>query len=335
MLVNGIWSERFQPVQASDKDGRFKRVTSSFRNWITVDASPGPQGQPASKAEADRYHLYVALICPWACRTLMARKLKKLEDIISVSVVEPFLTDECWKFGDYPGAQKDELYQYEYVHQLYTRADKNFTGQVTVPILWDKKHHRIINNESADILRILNNGFGEMADESIDLYPAELSGEIDTLNKYFYENLNNGVYQAGFAKTQQAYNEACKNIFNALDFLENKLQGKEYLCGNRLTETDIRLFVTLVRFDVAYYGLFKTSKKQIRDYQNVHAYMKKIYQLDGIKNTVNFDHIKQGYYSIKALNPLGIVPQGEPVGNSAAGAGYFRSALRMFKHRGS
>ena len=310
MLVDGNWAQDFQPVQSSDKDGRFIRVTSGFRNWITVDGLPGPEGQAAEKAEMGRYHLYVALICPWACRTLMARKLKKLEDVISVTVVEPYLTDQCWKFGDYPGSQKDELYGYEYMHQLYTRADKNFTGQVTVPVLWDKKRHTIINNESADILRILNSGFGELADNGIDLYPAELRHEIDQLNRYFYSHLNNGVYQAGFASSQKAYKEAYDNVFNALGYLENRLQGRAYVCGEQLTEADIRLFVTLIRFDVAYYGLFKTNAKHIRDYPNVNAYMKRIYALPGISETVNFDHIKQGYYSIKALNPSGIVPQG-------------------------
>jgi glutathionyl-hydroquinone reductase len=310
VLVNGVWSKDFHPLQNSDEKGRFKRVTSSFRNWITPDGSPGPDGQKASAAEAGRYHLYVALICPWACRTLMARKLKELESVISVTVVEPFLSDQCWRFGDFPGAQNEPFYGFEYTHQLYTLSDADFTGQVTVPILWDKKESCIVNNESADILRILNSGFTNFANNDIDLYPEVHCYEIDALNRYFYENLNNGVYQAGFAETQIAYNEAYDKVFNALDFLEEKIKYRRFLVGDHLSEADIRVFVTLVRFDIAYYGLFKTNKKQISDYPHIYQYMKNIYNLDGIAETVNFEHIKQGYYSIKALNPMGLVPTG-------------------------
>jgi len=310
MLVNGVWSKDFHPVQQADEEGRFKRVVSSFRNWITVDGSAGPDGQKSTIAEAGRYHLYVALICPWACRTLMARKLKGLEDVISVSVVEPFLGEQCWKFGDYPGAQPDVINGAEYMHEIYTLSDSNFSGQVTVPVLWDKKQKCIVNNESADILRILNSGFGSLSNNAIDLYPQQHATEINKLNAFFYENLNNGVYQAGFAKSQKAYNEAYNKVFNALDFLEKKLSGKTCLISDKITEADIRVFVTLVRFDIAYYSLFKTNKKRLTDYKNISQYLQHIYRMQGIKDTVNIDHIKQGYYSIKALNPQGIVPEG-------------------------
>ncbi len=313
MLIKGKWTKDFDPIQDRDEDGRFLRVTSSFRNWITVDGSAGPGGEAATKAEPDRYHLYVALICPWACRTLMARKLKKLEKVITVTVVEPVLTRQCWRFGDYPGAQRDPLYDLEYVHQLYSMADPHFSGEVTVPVLWDKKRNTIVNNESADILRILNSGFGELAEQRIDLYPAALQNEIDDMNRHLYDSFNNAVYQAGFAQTQQAYDEAVSKVFETLDFLEQHLRGRQYLLGEQLTETDIRAFVTLIRFDIAYYSLFKTNLKQIRDYPHVFAYMQRIYYYPGIAETVNFDHIKQGYYSLHALNPAGIVPKGPEI----------------------
>ncbi len=313
MLINGKWTENFDPIQGSDEDGRFLRVTSSFRNWITADGSAGPDGQAASKAEPGRYHLYVALICPWACRTLMGRKLKKLEQVITVTVVEPRLTEQCWRFGDYPGAQRDPLYHLEYMHQIYSMADPHFTGEVTVPVLWDKKRNTIVNNESADILRILNSGFGELADRRIDLYPPVLQNEIDEMNQRLYDSFNNGVYQAGFAQTQQAYDQAVSNVFETLDFLEQHLRGRQYLLGEQLTEADIRAFVTLIRFDIAYYGLFKTNLKSISDYANLFSYMQRLYYYPGIAERVNFDHIKQGYYSLRVLNPTGIVPTGPEI----------------------
>jgi len=310
MLINGKWDKDFHPVQASDEEGRFVRQSSQFRNWITPDGSAGPTGQAGFAAETDRYHLYVALICPWASRTLMARKLKKLEDVISVSVVEPFLGAQCWEFGDYSGSDREPFYGYRYVHQLYTHAVSDYTGQVTVPILWDKKQQTIVNNESADIIRMLNTGFGKLADNTLDLYPESLRPEIDRINDYLYDRLNNGVYQAGFATNQFSYEEAVEKVFKSLVYLEQHLQGRTFLVGEQVTEADIRAFVTLIRFDIAYYGLFKTNLAQIGDYPNVLAYMKRLYCYPGISETVNFDHIKQGYYSIKAINPLGIVPRG-------------------------
>lgn len=310
MLINGKWSKEFHPIQASDKEGRFLRQPSQFRNWITADGSAGPTGKAGFSAEPDRYHLYVALICPWASRTLMARKLKKLEGIISVSVVEPFLRPQCWAFGDYPDSDHEPLYNYTYVHQLYSHAVSDYTGQVTVPVLWDKKQQTIVNNESADIIRMFNNGFGELADNTMDLYPESLQREIDRINNYLYDRFNNGVYQAGFATSQSAYDSAVNKVFKSLEFLEQHLQDRSFLVGNRITEADIRAFVTLIRFDIAYYGLFKTNLAQIREYPNILAYTKRIYNTPGIAATVNFDHIKQGYYSIKALNPTNIVPKG-------------------------
>ncbi|KAJ9431402.1 putative glutathione S-transferase [Candidatus Pantoea symbiotica] len=305
MLVNGKWSAEWHPVQATDKQGGFVRQTSSFRHWITAD------GSSAFAAEPDRYHLYVALICPWASRTLLARSLKGLEKVISVSVVEPQLGAQGWRFGDYPGADRDWLNKAEYIHELYTRADADFTGRATVPVLWDKKTQTIVNNESADILRMLNSGFGALADDRIDLYPEDLRAEIDALNESIYPRLNNGVYRTGFATTQVSYQQAFSDVFSQLDELELRLQdGRTFLLGERLTEADIRLFVTLVRFDAAYHGLFKCNLRRLRDYPLLDRYLKSMLSVSGVRQTVNIDHIKQGYYSIKALNPNGIVPVG-------------------------
>ncbi|MBN9221967.1 MAG: glutathione S-transferase family protein [Mesorhizobium sp.] len=310
MLVNGKWTEDWQPVQAKDDKGGFVRQISSFRNWITPDGSAGPTGEAGFAAEAGRYHLYVALICPWASRTLIARKLKKLEDVISVSVVEPALTDQGWRFGDYPGADRDELNGATYLHELYSLADDDFTGRATVPVLWDKKRKTIVNNESAEIVRMFNSGFGGLADQSIDLYPQALRADIDALNERIYPALNNGVYRAGFATTQVAYREAYRGVFTMLDELENRLVDRPFLVGSQLTEADIRLFVTLVRFDAAYHGLFKCNLRRLSEYANLAAYLKRVLEIPGVRDTVNIDHIKKGYYSIKSLNPNGIVPDG-------------------------
>ncbi len=311
MLVDGKWTAEWHPVQATDKKGGFVRQTSGFRNWVTSDGSAGPTGEGGFKAEAGRYHLYVALICPWASRTLIGRKLKKLEDVISVSIVEPALSDEGWKFGDYPGSDRDGLNGFAYMHEAYTSADPHYTGRATVPVLWDKKTKTIVNNESADILRMLNSGFGDLADNEIDLYPEDLRDAIDALNDHIYPRLNNGVYRTGFATTQLAYEEAFADVFATLQELETRLaSGGPFLFGDRLTETDVRLFVTLVRFDAAYYGLFKCNLRRIADYRALQAYMMRVLNIPGVRDTVNIDHIKRGYYSIKALNPTRIVPVG-------------------------
>ena len=311
MLVNGKWDADWQPVQNKDKDGRFIRQVSSFRHWITANGSPGPTGDGGFKAEAGRYHLYVAYICPWASRALAVRALKGLTELITVSVVNPRLSDQGWQFGGYPGSTDDELNQATYMHQIYTQVAPDFTGRATVPVLWDKQQQTIVNNESADILRMLNSAFNELVNTGPDLYPAALADEIDELNEEIYHKLNNGVYQAGFASSQAAYDEAFDNVFSTLDKLEARLgDGRAYVFGDVLTETDIRLFVTLVRFDAAYYGLFKCNRQLIREFRYLNAYMHRIWALDGIADTVNIDHIKAGYYSIKALNPSGIVPCG-------------------------
>jgi putative glutathione S-transferase len=311
MLVDGKWTADWHPVQATDAKGGFVRQISGFRNWITPDGSAGPTGEAGFKAEAGRYHLYVALICPWASRTLIGRALKKLEDVISVSVVEPALSDQGWQFGDYPGADRDLLNGATYMHQIYTSADPHYTGRATVPVLWDKERRTIVNNESADILRMLNAGFGPLADGAIDLYPEDMRAGIDALNERIYPMLNNGVYRTGFATTQLAYEEGFADVFAMLDELEARLDEQQpFLFGARLTEADVRLFVTLVRFDAAYNGIFKCNLRRLADYPNLSRYLDQILAIPGIRDTVSIDHIKRGYYSIKALNPTGIVPVG-------------------------
>ncbi len=309
MLVNGKWTADWHPVQAKDGEGRFVRQQSSFRNWITSNGAPGPTGKGGFKAEAGRYRLYVALICPWASRTLIARKLKGLEDLIPVTVVNPVLTAQGWGFGGYPGADADPLHGVSHLHQLYTHADDDYTGRATVPVLWDEQTDTMVSNESADIVRMFNTAFADLVPGKPDLYPADIAADIDVLNAEVYDRLNNGVYKAGFASSQGAYDEAVAGVFQMIDRLEDRLTG-DYLFGSRFTEADIRLFVTLIRFDAAYHGLFKTNLRRIADYPRLSAYMARVLRLPGVRDTVNLDHIKAGYYSIKALNPSGIVPVG-------------------------
>lgn len=311
MLVNGKWTEKWQPVQAKDAQGRFVRQTSSFRNWVTTDGAPGPTGRGGFKAEPSRYHLYAALICPWASRALMVRALKKLDDVLTVMIVEPYLTEQGWRFGDYPRAGRDTLNGAEHMHEIYTLADPRFTGRATVPVLWDKQRRTIVNNESADIIAMLNSSFDEWGDASVNLRPAHLESEMNALNTNLYERLNNGVYKAGFASSQEAYEEAAIGVFEMLDELEVQLRnGRRYLFGDILTESDVRLFVTLVRFDAAYHGLFKCNLRSLADYPQLSAYTARMLTIPGVGGTVDLDHIKTGYYSIKALNPSGIVPLG-------------------------
>lgn len=311
MLVNGKWDADWTPLSLKEKDGSFRRQVSSFRNWITPDGSPGPTGTGGFKAEAGRYHLYVALICPWACRTLIARKLKGLDDLISVSVVSPKMTDQSWAFGGFDGADEDPLNGARYLHEIYTKADPTYTGRATVPVLWDKKTGTIVNNESADIIRMFNSAFEGLTGPTINLYPNEHTEEIEALNKDIYETLNNGVYKAGFAREQAPYEEAVTGVFKTLDQLEERLaDGRHYLFGDQFTETDIRLFVTLVRFDAAYHGLFKCNIRRLADYPNLSGYTQRVHDLPGVAETVNIMHIKTGYYTIKALNPSCVVPLG-------------------------
>jgi glutathionyl-hydroquinone reductase len=311
MLVEGRWQGDWQPLQAKDEKGGFVRQSSTFRNWVTVSGEPGLTGEGDFRAQADRYHLYVALTCPWASRALMARKLKKLESVIDVTVAEPAMTSQGWRFADSPGAGRDLVNGATYLHEIYAKADPRFTGHATVPVLWDKQRRTIVNNESADILRIFNAGFGALADDRVDLYPFDIASEIDALNAQLYDGLNNGVYRAGFATTQAAYDEAFDGVFATLAMLEARLaDGRRFLFGDRFTETDIRAFVTLVRFDVAYHGVFKCNLRRIVDYPALSAYTMRVLNLPGVRETVSIDHIKRGYYSIKTINPNGIVPRG-------------------------
>jgi putative glutathione S-transferase len=314
MLVDGKWSEAWRPVQSTDAKGGFVRQISSFRNWVTSDGAAGPTGGGGFRAEPDRYHLYAAFGCPWATRILIARQLKRLEDVVSVAIVEPAMTDQGWRFGDYPGADRDAVNGATYLHEIYTLADPHFTGRATVPALWDKERRTIVNNESADLLRMFNSGFGALADTSIDLCPADLRAAIDALNAEVYGSLNNGVYRVGFATTQVAYEEAFVAVFATLDTLERRLERGPWLMGDRLTEADIRLFVTLARFDAAYNGLFKCNLRRIADHANLSAYLARLIAIPAFRDTFSLDHIKGGYYSIKALNPAGIVPLGPELG---------------------
>ncbi len=310
MLVDGKWTAAWQPVQATDGKGGFVRQISSFRSWVTPDGAPGPTGEGGFRAEPGRYHLYAALICPWATRVLIARKLKRLEAVVTVSIAEPALTDEGWRFGDYPGASRDTVNGATYLHEIYTRADPHFTGRATVPALWDRERETIVNNESADLLRMFNSGFGALAGDSGDLYPEDLRAGVDALGEAVYPALNNGVYRAGFATTQAAYEEAFAGVFAMLDALEARLAAGPWLFGERLTEADIRVFVTLARFDAAYHGQFKCNLRRIADYPNLSAYLARLIAIPAFRDTFSLDHIKRGYYAIRSLNPSRIVPVG-------------------------
>jgi putative glutathione S-transferase len=309
MLVNGEWQSDARTMR-TDNGGRFVRPVSTFRNWVTPDGSPGPTGTGGFRAEPHRYHLYVALNCPWACRTLIYRKLKKLEDVIPVSIAIPTFTEQGYSFGEYPGSIPDPLYNIRYIHEVYTRADPHYTGRATVPVLWDKVQGTMVNNESSDIIRMLNSAFDAFGDASVDFYPSALRPAIDALNERIYEGLNNGVYRTGFAATQEAYEEAVTEVFDCLDELERCLNGQPYLLGEQITETDWRAFVTLIRFDIAYHGLFKCNVRRLIDYPNLSAYLKRLYNIPGVADTVDFHHIKRTYYSIPRVNPNGIIPKG-------------------------
>ena len=294
--------------------GEFVRSDSTFRSWVTADGSPGPDGEGGFVAEADRYHLYVSYACPWAHRTLIFRELKGLQEVISVSVVHPLMPEESWIFGDYPGATTDHINNADYMYEVYQKADPQFNGLVTVPVLWDKKRGTIVNNESSEIIRMLNSAFNAFANKQPDLYPEALRTEIDAINEVVYHNVNNGVYRAGFATSQQAYNRAFNRLFDTLDQLEERLSNQRYLAGNQITEADWRLFTTLVRFDSVYYNHFKTNKKRLIDYPNLWGYTRELYQVPGVADTVNMDHIKYHYFgSHRSINPTGIVPAGPEI----------------------
>jgi glutathionyl-hydroquinone reductase len=309
LLVDGKWQDKWYDTK--ETGGRFKRQESQFRSWITPDGAPGPSGEGGFAAEPGRYHLYVSLACPWAHRTLIFRKLKGLDEMISLSVVHWLMRGEGWTFADGPGVVPDPINGARVMHEVYMAADPQYTGRVTVPVLWDKERGMIVSNESADIIRMLNSAFDGVGAREGDYYPAALHDEIHTLNDRIYDTVNNGVYKSGFATTQAAYEEAVIPLFETLDWLEEKLSRRRYLTGDRVTEADWRLFTTLVRFDAVYVGHFKCNLRRIADYPHLHGYLRELYQWPGVRETVNFEHIKNHYYaSHGTINPTGIVPHG-------------------------
>ena len=303
--------------KTSIKDGKYRRKDSQFRNWITTDGSAGISGEAGFKAEPERYHLYVSLACPWAHRTLIFRKLKNLEDFITVSVVHPDMMDKGWSFKhDEPsqteyGTTGDTLYQSEFLRERYFESDPQYQGNITVPVLWDKKQRRIVNNESAEIIRMLNSSFNDLTGNQDDYYPEHLRGEIDSINDLVYNNINNGVYKTGFATSQEAYETNCLKLFGALDQINSRLDGQAYLVGEQITEADWRLFTTIIRFDAVYHTHFKCNIRLLKEYENIYRYMLDLYHQPGIAQTVNMAHIKRHYYaSHLSINPHGIVPLG-------------------------
>ena len=306
LLVNGKWESTWYDTKKTK--GQFKREASRFRNYITNDATGE---HPAAK---NRYHLYVSHACPWANRTLIFRKLKGLESIISVSVVDPFMGENGWAFSNAPNCIPDPIHNADYLHQVYTAANPTYTGRVTVPVLWDKQANTIVNNESSEIIRMLNSAFDQWADTSVDFYPADKREAIDEINAYVYDNVNNGVYRAGFATTQEAYETAVTSLFSALDTLEQRLGNQRYLVGDAITEADWRLFTTLVRFDPVYVGHFKCNIRRIFDYEHLWNYTRELYQVPGVAETIHFQHIKNHYYqSHTTINPTGVVPVGPEI----------------------
>lgn len=316
-LVDGVW--RSGDVRGATEDGNFKRTESAFRDWIRDDSAA--RFQP----EAGRYHLYVSYACPWAHRTLIFRRLKGLEGMIGVAVVDPLMLEDGWRFsGDHP----DTLNGAEYLHQIYARADPGYTGKVTVPVLWDKKEGTIVSNESAEIIRMFNSAFDRIGAKPGDYYPADIAEEIDSVNGRIYETVNNGVYRAGFATKQRAYDDAFLDLFDTLDWLEERLSTRRYLLGERITEADWRLFPTLLRFDPVYHGHFKCNRNRIVDFPNLWDYTRELYQWPGVAATVHLDHIKAHYYaSHRTVNPTGIVPSGPSIDFTGPhGRGRLRSA---------
>ena len=314
LLVDGKWVDQWYDTKSTG--GAFKRQASQFRNWVTADGAPGPSGQGGFAAESGRYHLYVSLACPWAHRTLIFRALKGLEGHISVSVVHPLMLNEGWTLEtDYPGATGDPVLGKTRMHQVYTQAEPDVTTRVTVPVLWDKAKGTIVSNESAEIIRMFNSAFDGITGNGLDFYPEALRAEVDAVNARIYETVNNGVYRAGFATTQAAYDEAVMGLFESLDWLEARLSTQRYLVGGQITEADWRLFTTLVRFDVVYVGHFKCNIRRLVDYPNLWAYTRELFQWPGVAETVNMDHIRYHYHaSHETINPHRIVPAGPQLG---------------------
>jgi len=310
-MVDGTWQSQPLPLNDTKNDGRFVRKPTVFRNWVTADGAAGPSGTGGFAAEPDRYHLYVSLACPWAHRTLIFRALKGLEDVVGLSVVDPFMDDQGWMFSTGPGCIPDTVNGCDRLYQVYAKADPHYTGRVSVPVLWDKQRNTIVSNESAEIIRMFNGAFDAWGNAAIDFYPADLRDGIDAVNAVVYDTVNNGVYRCGFARTQAAYEEAFDQLFATLDDLENRLGHQRYLAGDRVTEADWRLFTTLVRFDAVYFGHFKCNLRRIEDYANLSNYLRELYQVPGVAATVDLDHIKQHYYrSHETINPTRIVPKG-------------------------
>ena len=309
LLVDGQWQDKWYDTKASE--GRFEREDAGFRNWVTADGSAGPSGIGGFKAEPNRYHLYVSLACPWAHRTTIYRKLKGLEDMISLSIVHPFMGDKGWTFAEGTGVIADPIVKADYLYEVYIAAKPDYTGRVTVPILWDKETNTIVSNESSEIIRMFNSAFDEVGATAVNFLPTELLAEIDEINKFVYSAVNNGVYKAGFATTEAAYKEAVITLFDALDTLEARLVDQRYLLGDTITEADWRLFTTLVRFDAVYVGHFKCNIRRIVDYPNLWGYLRDLYQVPGIAETVSIEHIKAHYYTSHAnINPTRIIPVG-------------------------
>lgn len=308
LLIDGTWHNKWYDTEKNE--GKFVRQESCFRNWVTTDGSAGVSGESGFVAEAGRYHLFVSLACPWAHRTLIFRKLKGLEDLISLSIVEPLMLENGWEFGE--TAKKNlPVPDLDYLYQLYLHADSGYNGRVSVPVLWDKKLQTIVNNESAEIIRMFNSAFNPLTGNQDDYYPPELQSMIDQINDRVYDDINNGVYKTGFATTQQSYEEAFSRLFTTLGWLEDRLSRQRYLTGPLITEADWRLFTTLVRFDAVYFGHFKANLKRIEDYTNLANYLRDLYQIPGIAETVDFNQIKTHYYgSHKTINPNGIIPKG-------------------------
>lgn len=312
LLVDGVWHDTWYDTK--ENEGKFKREQAQLRHWVTKDGSAGPTGDAGFKAESGRYHLYVCLACPWAHRTLIFRTLKGLEPHIGVSIVSPDMLDKGWSFDKTKDGVGDDLYDSEFLYQLYLRNNEQYTGRVTVPMLWDKQQQRIVSNESAEIIRMFNSAFNDITGNTVDFYPAHLQGDIDSINTFVYDNINNGVYKTGFATTQSAYEEAYDNLFSALDDIEQMLATKRYLVGEQVTEADWRLFTTLIRFDAVYFGHFKCNNRMIEQYPNLANYVRELFQVPSVAETVNFEHIKRHYYfSHHMINPTQIVPVGPDI----------------------
>jgi len=324
LLVDGEWHDKWYDTKKSG--GRFVRKAAQFRNWITPDGAAGHSGEGGFKAEAGRYHLYVSYACPWAHRTLIFRKLKGLEDMISVSVVHHFMGSTGWTFEPGDGVVPDPIHNAQFMHQVYTAADPKYSGRVTVPVLWDRRNGTIVSNESSEIIRMFNSAFDGIGAKPGDYYPESMRSEIDAINAVIYDTVNNGVYKSGFATNQEAYEEAVNALFETLEMLEERLSHQRYVAGDRLTEADWRLFTTLLRFDPVYHGHFKCNRKRLVDYPNLWALTRELYQVPGVAETVNMDHITRHYYgSHETINPTRIVPVGpvldyrEPHGRDAVG----------------